>query len=637
MQTLNFPQGSPQWHAHRATARNASDAPAMLDCSPYKTRAQLLRERATGVRPEVDAFQERRFADGHAIEAAQRPGAEAAIGEDLAPVVGKAVVDGIELSASFDGLTLLGDTAYECKTLNDDLRAVLLYESDMANQGQGRLLPKHYRAQMEQQLMVCGGERVLFVAATKDGSEVRRCWYFSDASLRAEILAGWRQFDADLAAYVAPAAAEPTPTGRAPESLPALRIELTGAVTASNLAEFKATALGAIQSVNRNLSTDQDFADAKQAVKWCGEVESRIKAAKDHALSQTASIDELFRTLDDVSAEARRVRLDLEKLVARREDELKGELVAEARNAYTQHVDALKAETGGAWIPLTPPDFGAAIKGKRNFDSMRDALATALANGKIAANESAAKIRAALAMLDAESAGYEFLFRDRLSFISKAPEDVQALARARITEHKVAEERRLEQERDLIRREEADRVEREAAAKAEAERRAEEARQRAAAPAPAPQDVIVRTADLTEEHYTQAVQIVREHQRASISLVQRHLRIGYNAAATMLERMEREGLLSRPDANGVRSLSQTAVAAPAPVVVPLRPARELRLGEINEALAPISITAEGLARLGIHHARIDRAAKLYDCGMPAIVAALQSHLSGIGAQQEAAA
>ena len=50
--------------------------------------------------------------------------------------------------------------------------------------------------------MVCGGDRVLFVAATKDGSDVRRCWYTSDAALRAEILAGWAQFDADLKTYV---------------------------------------------------------------------------------------------------------------------------------------------------------------------------------------------------------------------------------------------------------------------------------------------------------------------------------------------------------------------------------------------------------------------------------------------------
>ena len=38
-------------------------------------------------------------------------------------------------------------------------------------------------------------------------------------------------------------------------------------------------------------------------MKWCADVESRLAAAKEHALSQTATIDELFRTIDDISAE----------------------------------------------------------------------------------------------------------------------------------------------------------------------------------------------------------------------------------------------------------------------------------------------------------------------------------------------
>lgn len=35
--------------AHRAQHHNASEAPAMMGCSPYKTRAQLVREMATGI------------------------------------------------------------------------------------------------------------------------------------------------------------------------------------------------------------------------------------------------------------------------------------------------------------------------------------------------------------------------------------------------------------------------------------------------------------------------------------------------------------------------------------------------------------------------------------------------------------
>jgi len=54
--------------------------------------------------------------------------------------------------------------------------------------------------------------------------------------------------------------------------------------------------------------------------------------------------------------------------------------------------------------------------------------------------------------------------------------------------------------------------------------------------------------------YDQAVDIVLKSRRASISLVQRHLRIGYNRAARLIERMERAGLVSSMHSNGNREV-----------------------------------------------------------------------------------
>ena len=53
MQQHNLIQGSAEWHAFRRQHYTASDAPAMLGISPYKTRAELLREKATGITPEI--------------------------------------------------------------------------------------------------------------------------------------------------------------------------------------------------------------------------------------------------------------------------------------------------------------------------------------------------------------------------------------------------------------------------------------------------------------------------------------------------------------------------------------------------------------------------------------------------------
>lgn len=430
-------QGSQEWLVYRAGHFNASDAPAMLGVSPYKTRADLLRELHTGVVPQVDVGTQKRFDNGHRLEALARPLAEEFIGHELYPVTGS---EG-KLSASFDGLTLDESIGFEHKKLNAELRAIFAGGTDDEC---GSLLPAMHRVQMEQQLLVSGAQRILFMSsewnAEDDLIEEHHCWYYSDAALRQQIVDGWIQFEKDLAVFELPPAAEAAPVGKAPETLPALRIEVTGQVTASNLAEFKGTALTAIRSVNRTLTTDQDFANADKAIKWCADVESRVAAAKEHALGQTASIDALFKALDDISAEARTVRLDLSKLSTRRKTEVKEEAVTAARRALATHIETLNAELTGGRLALPLVDFAGAIKGLRSFDSMQDALDTVLASGKIAADAAARAIRANMATFKERAAGFEFLFADIAQLVHKAADDFGLVVQSRIDAHKVAED-----------------------------------------------------------------------------------------------------------------------------------------------------------------------------------------------------
>ncbi len=53
-----------------------------------------------------------------------------------------------------------------------------------------------------------------------------------------------------------------------------------------------------------------------------------------------------------------------------------------------------------------------------------------------------------------------------------------------------------------------------------------------------------------DELYDQAVALVAEIRQASISMLQRKMRVGYNRAARMIERMEKEGVVGASD--GVR-------------------------------------------------------------------------------------
>ena len=57
-----------------------------------------------------------------------------------------------------------------------------------------------------------------------------------------------------------------------------------------------------------------------------------------------------------------------------------------------------------------------------------------------------------------------------------------------------------------------------------------------------------------DDLYNQAVEIVRNDKKTSISYVQRRLRIGYNRAAVLIERMEAEGVLSAADHTGKREI-----------------------------------------------------------------------------------
>jgi len=60
--------------------------------------------------------------------------------------------------------------------------------------------------------------------------------------------------------------------------------------------------------------------------------------------------------------------------------------------------------------------------------------------------------------------------------------------------------------------------------------------------------------DAETQLYRKAIQTVAESQKASTSYIQRQLRIGYNSAARLIERMEKDGLVGTPDHVGRREV-----------------------------------------------------------------------------------
>lgn len=87
------------------------------------------------------------------------------------------------------------------------------------------------------------------------------------------------------------------------------------------------------------------------------------------------------------------------------------------------------------------------------------------------------------------------------------------------------------------------------------------------------------------------------------------------------------GIRSGPGAIGLSSSVSRATPTGAPT---------LRLGQINERLAPIALTAEGLATLGFKHAATDKAAKLYhESDFEPICSALVLHIEAALRKQAA--
>lgn len=443
MNIVKLIQGTPEWHEHRANHFNASDAPAMMGCSAYKTRTQLMHELSTGIIKEVDEATQRRFDKGHHFESLARPIAEGIIGDDLYPVTG---TNG-QLSASFDGLTMAGDICFEHKTLNNDLRGV----KDVAD------LPLMYRVQMEQQLLVSGAEKCLFMASKFDDDDtlVEKVlfWYEPDYKLRAKIEAGWAQFEKDMEDYV-PAAVIDAPKADAVIELPALFIRAKGEITTSNMNEFgeslklKLTAVRAIKLV-----TDQDFSNAEAAAKQFRETCDKLKLAKEQMLEQTVSIGEAARMIDAWHEDLRLTALKLEKDVAAEKEAKKLAIISAAREEYASHIKSIEADIAPIRLGLPMPDFAASMKGKRLLSAWYDAVHSALANAKAEATLLADDYAKKLEFMRAHN-DYKFLFSDLQQIIGKQYDDFMMLVNSRIEAHKKAEAAKLEAQRAAIQAEE---------------------------------------------------------------------------------------------------------------------------------------------------------------------------------------
>jgi putative phage-type endonuclease len=414
----NLEQGSQAWLDFRANHFGASEAAAMLGISKYQTRTALLLSKKTGITEEINEQKQALFDKGHATEALARTILEGKLEDDLYP----AVYSKGKLSASVDGIDMAETFAFEHKLFNKAL-------FDSINAG---VLPDAYQPQCQQVLYVTGARHLYFVCS--DGTEENFAMMLvePDADWIARIIQGWDQFEKDLESFAAVEYAE-KPKAEPVKALPALSIQIKGEVSLSNLPRFKEAAEEYLAEIKTDLETDDDFAYAEANVKYLDEAEKSLEQAKKAALSQTADIDELMRTIDHIKESMRSKRLSLDKLVKSKKEQIKADIVLKGNNALAAHVSALNSEIKPVVLTIRG-SFAEVIKNKRTVASLQDAVDTELSLCKIEIDALAADVRKNLAHLNETAKHHKALFADISTLALKAPDDFAAVVQIRLSE-----------------------------------------------------------------------------------------------------------------------------------------------------------------------------------------------------------
>lgn len=211
-----------------------------------------------------------------------------------------------------------------------------------------------------------------------------------------------------------------------------LTVEARGEVITSNVSEFRELVRAALGTVNRSPSTDEEFGQAELDVKALKTVETRIVEAKDKALQDAETLYAVLKELDEASAEIRDARLNLEKTIKDKKEEVRGALVEEYLALYDiDPRDARRHFLSG---------LQNAVKGKRTIGSMREAL-------EVYQMSTQAQISKSRGIIDTfvKAHGAE-LVMDRRELELKGPEAVEMELRRRFEVAKAERERKAAEE-----------------------------------------------------------------------------------------------------------------------------------------------------------------------------------------------
>lgn len=467
MRLLRVKPGSDEWLAARKEFKCASDASVMMAESKNMTRGELVRITAAGTEKEFSEWVKKNLLEkGHGIEARERPHAAQFIKSNglddngmLFPVVVVGEVNGVPMLASTDGRTASGRVVWECKTWNEQKAAQVDVDE----------IPKEDLYQCTQQMLITDAEYLVYTLVNEDQS--KRSYIIKHKSYFEQffnfLMLGWARFDSDVEEERKnPKLIPENFVAEHVENLPIVRYQLNGLTLTSNIDALRERVQIAVAQTKKELNNDQDFANLEAMCKMFSQAEKNIETVIEQVLSEFGDVDAFRRSLAEIKDVMRIGRLAGEKKVKNRKEEIKKELHDQAFGNWAAFIESLNERLGGNLKMPTfgiGPDIAAAMRNKKTFKSMSDAIDAELANAKIIGEETYRRVKEAKGIFNEHAETYGFLFRDAQELVNTKDNDtIRLIVKARIDDYeKVQEQKRVleKEQEERIAREEKERLE----------------------------------------------------------------------------------------------------------------------------------------------------------------------------------
>jgi hypothetical protein len=436
----NVIQGTEEWLKIRELADiTASEAPAVFNESKYQKRNELI-EAKKGFKKEFSMFALQLFKKGHEAEASAREILEEEELESFPAKVFTCEVDGLKLLASLDGISEDGKTIYEHKLDNKEL----LYNTKVG------LIDEAYSIQLDEQLLVSGAEKVIFIVSNGTSEIKESLIYKADPEKFEELIAGIKQFQIDKENHVFELKKEKIVVDS--EAFPIVKYSVEGSLISTNFSDVKESleliSKDTFELLEKEDKTDLDFGKIENVIKAAKSGRKSLKEINGKVVGGFESFEEFLKNVKEVDLILQKMSSAAEKLMKTEKDNLKAKIVNDARQEFCSHIsDSSKLLKINHQFHFWADTLNEAGKGKKTIDSYKESVKAELANLKSNVSEKFISFVDFDTYLDSKKE-YSFLFNESHlaeTYFGKSFLDFKEYIDSKIDDHKKREEQKLEQ------------------------------------------------------------------------------------------------------------------------------------------------------------------------------------------------